>query len=362
MFTKFIIISLISIFICISICSAQEEIPEEILVNPTETFEDFTYLASQFAAFGDADKAIQYANKAMTYDQSSMDYGLLYSVRGGAYLLKGEFEDYILDFEKSLAKMKEASTDFFNQDLGKFDDVRNIPIFLLIDKYPDLFHLYIGTGKKDKAKNLVGEVEQFLINVSNKIKESQDPDFIKWNKDIIMLLTYGIEGMKRTIESAPAADSISIDQAKLEMRKNIPETIKKLAEIQIRSNENTAINELRKIRGACGMFHIHNNYSYPKSLSELYKAKIPPENEPYLSDKRYDFVDRNPKINGYEIVYILKDPSKYRLMARPILPDKTGRRYFITTDERIGIFEDINKNGKIDAEDIPATPTHSSQR
>ena len=110
------------------------------------------------------------------------------------------------------------------------------------------------------------------------------------------------------------------------LRKTKGRSLSSYSPLEIQANENTALGIMEMIVKACQAYQSDKN-SYPDNLSVLYRAKNS-NSQPYLNEKRLDTYPAKPKINGYELEYVLKDESQFNLYAKPIMPDETGRRSF----------------------------------
>lgn len=305
----------------------------ELLANSPLTLEDLQYLASQYLALGDLDRSILYAQEALSLNKNDTH---LYQNIATAYLFKKDFENAALNYKKFLeiAKIKaqelvEDKTNDSSYQFGRADtqsqDFEKEQLLLLIGPtYATLHNIYLAMGRKDKAEELINDYEKFLKLMIIKTNDSKSESLAAYNTGINKDLT-GIEQMRKFVSE------VDTDKVRSEIEQNIKqETFADLLQTQIKSNESNVVANLQVISSACQVYRMEKG-SYPESLIDLCHKGVA-RNENYLDNKRLCIYPGNPKIYGYEIEYVLKDKDNFFLTAKPIIPSKTGNRYF-TSDQ-----------------------------
>ena len=107
------------------------------------------------------------------------------------------------------------------------------------------------------------------------------------------------------------------------------------------ANEMAAVAACRTIATAAQNFYANSYpHTYPGSLSELV---LPISDPPYI-----DSVLASGTKQGYSFTYTFVDTESFRLNANPVIPGKTGTRYFFC-DETNVIRADLV--GQADADD-----------
>jgi len=302
---------------------------QEKLVNPLNLFEDFQYLSYQYLALRDFDKAIRYAEEAIALKN---DATVVYYNLAMAYFLQHDWSQAIAGFDR-LVKISKGKIDaFLRTDLNNFnnpqdlsgEDLENIGnVMILINSYPMLMRLYTATSNRGKTHSLINEYEEVLKKISQTIEPSESEMMVKLKNGVNAYLE-GMTSLRKKIAEVNSEELLNSIETNL--KENQGQIFGQLLTTQIQANENTALGIMEMIVKACQAYQSDIN-SYPDNLSVLYRAKNS-NSQPYLNEKRLDTYPAKPKINGYELEYVLKDKSQFNLYAKPIMPDETGRRSF----------------------------------
>lgn len=339
---NFVLIIFILIISISSLSFAETISSEEILANPSKTYDDLSYLSSQYFALGNFDKAISYANEALSLEKEELGP---YQSKAMAYFYKKDFEGAISSFEKLSEMLQNKIEEFLREDLEKLEnpinetdtELRVAEIIMIFNAYPVLINLYVATTQKDKAQEVVNTYVKLMKKIDEKIRSSRYKLFndIKIAIDAELLEADSDKLKRIIIEADPNQLKNNIGSASLE----------NILQRQIDANESIVLSTLAEVTVACSIFFAHN-LTCPESLSHLCQIKVPETGKYYLNNKRVCVTSGTPKIDGYELDYILDGERSFRIIAKPIIPDKTGRRYFI--DNGITLVEDMNKNGEVD--------------
>lgn len=304
---------------------------EEQLVNPDKTFEDFQYLSYQYLALGDFEKAVRYAQEALTLKSDST---IIYYNLGVAYFLQRDYSQTIANFDRLVKLSKDKVKDFLKTDLKDFDNPEELSaqnlekignFMILINSYPMLMKLYMATSNLGKTHSLIDEYEDLLRKIDAKIKDSTAELLVGMQSEIGTYLAE-MARMKKTIRETDS--SALLESIEKDLTENKSQILQQLLATQIQSNETSVIGILEMAVAACQAYRADLG-RYPQNLSVLCRDKNL-NGQLFLDEKRLDVSTGNPKINGYELEYTLIDDLNFKLSASPILEGKTGERFFRT--------------------------------
>ncbi len=296
------------------------DISREPLVYDPATHDDFIYLSSRYADFGDFQKAFEYARRAYDLKGDTAEYN---RVMSKIYFLKGSYDASFSHADNMMRVERLALPDFYAKELG-FEYYRKAKEQwrrFTLETYPSVIRFCVALNQMRRAKRLIDDYEGMLHMQRNKVVESSGRNPVLDKKEVMQ----GFAILKLLKAMKEQADTLA---ARKEVIAQIRDVYQHEAGDKLLSNEKAA-QEWVGFLGIIIEEFADRTGRYPSSLAELYEKEAA-AHRPMTEMSGLDS-SRSPKYHEYGISYSLSENGRYALSATPLIPGKTGTRCFSTT-------------------------------
>ncbi len=303
----------------------------EVLIDSPRTNDDFFYLASRYADFGDYVKAFDYARRAGEIQGETPQYhrimAKIYILRGSPFSALPYLEDIL-----SIERLGLPNTYVLAGDWDQYKSAREKWTTLILETYPLVIRVSIAVHATEKARRFLNDYAEMLHTLTGiaarPIRKRRIP-----GRNITEKLVIEQKDVQRAGEILAdlrqMQESLAVSrERRQEYLENMRRAYHNAAAEQMTANEKAAqewVRYLGIIIGECAQ----RTGSCPASLAELYEGETEAR-RPLIEMSGIGTLAK-PRYREYEFDYVRAGETGFTLVASPLIPGRTGTRCFSTT-------------------------------
>jgi len=321
---KLIITSLLLGFLAAPVFSAETEkvVP---LVSDLSSFENLSYVGLQYLVWKEYDMAIEFAGEGI--NRFSEKRGPFYYIRATAYEAQSQFGAALNDYERYVSLLKTE----FSTALSRNQEEESLK--MLLEVVGGYYHMFL-LSRVVENKNPQALIVEYTEFLKERTREAVARNCTRLAERMSRLELY-LSDISEKLEETD--DGL----LKVYMQGNAIRDLNEKEKQLLKENQQVAVMHLMRIAVAARAFPGRQK-PYPEDLAAFFQDKTMAS----ILDERLFAHSRPPRINGYIFDY-KSTQDHFSCTARPVIPNKTGAKSFIVTDEGM-IVDDANDNGAID--------------